>query len=300
MESIELFCLTCGEDVEHEFLSAEYLYNSDIQRIKKEDEDYDAGGQLTIKDKSEIITVEFKCQIVQCNDCKALSMRKVKYHVGSDYSEPLELIPLRRNKAPILNKPKKIPTNVYDLYCEAIKAFNNTLWFSAGASIRVCVEIICHEQGLYQSEFDKKIPAYIAKKYCQLNNKKNDKLLVRDKKAIEELLKLPLTEDDSQTLSTMVKLRDLVNKLISQKLSQGFPDGYFKTLNKVVEWGNATLHKFRQPEEEELRNVFTILEFVFDTLYFKKRQNYEASKQAFESQFTGNRNRLKALETDES
>ena len=44
----------------------------------------------------------------------------------------------------------------------------------------------------------------------------------------------------------------------------------------------------------------SILEFVFDTLYFKKRQNYEASKQAFESQFTGNRNRLKAIETDES
>jgi hypothetical protein len=237
----ELFCLNCGNKT-HPFIIDKLI----IERKEKARTTFTKdhlGRRVPLKS---VIGLLFKyCEILRCGheSCGDLFFRT--YIIFEDKNEPEDepqTIPIRKDKAPIKNESEDSEfIKAYNRYAEAIMAYNMGLNFASGASIRSVLEILCKIRGHFQNILNMRTYGKNLQKQ-QLEKEKR-------KIGLEEQVKIFVQEiqaiaPESLTTSDVEKIK------------------------LMMYWGHGIVHGSIDPNDDELKAGFDIVEELFRVLYF--------------------------------
>lgn len=237
----EEFCLKCGQK-SFPFIVEKIV----LEKIEKADTEYtydNIGRKMPRKGE---LRVQFKyCEILECSheSCREIFFRI--YEIYENATLPKKnprLIPARLDKFPITNLDGSPQfSEIHRRYLEAVDAFNSSLFFAAGVSIRSVLEILCKNRGHFQNVINKKT---YGKTYT-----------------IEQLEKLKR----SIGLEEQVKL--FIQEIQAIAPEKFAPDEIAK-IKLMMYWGHGIVHGSTDPTEVEIKSGLEVLEEIFRVLYF--------------------------------
>lgn len=246
-----IFCLKCGE--EHRPKIVEKIILQREKDIGEEliDENYEEkleDGTTVYKVRKvrvailKGIIIEY-CEILKCK-CNELIYRT--FEIYEDRNEPNQkpkIIPIRKDKVAVKNESDDVEFKViHERYIEAITAYNMSLSYASGVSIRSVLELLCKKRGHFDTI---------------LNDRVNGRIL---------------SQEQIDGIKRQIGLEEQVKKLIEEvkvKAPNTFDENDIDDVKNMMYWGHRVVHGNVLPDDDELMTSFKIIEEIFQILYFE-------------------------------
>lgn len=269
----QLFCIKCGELIRPKIHKKVIL--DEMPKLEYYEESFfDENGMETKINKAKLIdNLISYCEILKCSICNDYIYRVFNIFENNTIPEgQIKIIPQRKDESVINNENLNSDfKKIYERYCEAVSAYNSSLLYSSGVSIRSVIELICKNENIYHEIIEERKKNHINK----------GKLINND--TIEKIKRQIGLEEQMKRLIVLVK----------EKADKIFDIADVEDMINILYWMNNIVHGQVPPTENELKKAICIIEEIFIILYFDPAKAIKIEEEKRDSAL-----RLKELNKD--